>query len=972
MDRKEMMISELFKNMPAAQIFCAADLEVTGITHDSRAVRPGMLFFALNGATTDGSRFIPQAISAGAAAVVCSSACAEDVPHIQVDNAYYTLAEVANRFYGKPSEKMRVIGVTGTNGKTSVCSFLEAILTTAGKSVGVIGTIGYRYAGHEYPAPFTTPPADRWHAMLAEMAEAGVEYVIAEISSHALVQHRVGGTRVEVGLFTNLTQDHLDFHGDMESYFAAKSRLFIDYLIEGGVALVNLDDEYGRRLIEIIDDVGGLKRASYGFDEKADVSITSYSLSTSGTELRLRTPDGPIEVETSLVGRFNVSNMAAAAAVAWGGFGLNPQQIAEGLAAVEVVSGRLEKVGDGNPACFVDYAHTPDAVENVLSTLAELKGEGRLIVVLGAGGDRDRTKRPLMGDAAACNADLVIVTSDNPRTEEPAEIIRAVTEGVSRSGKELINVEGTVQDGYLVEPQRRKAIRLALRIARPEDIVVVVGKGHEDYQILGRRKIHFSDKEELQQALKLREQNWKRFNLQDVVQATSAELTHGPSSGRFRDISTDTRTLMPGDLYLALKGERFDGADFLPGAIKAGATGVIVGRGTAKKFEFDEQISIIEVDDTLKALGDLAGYRRNRFDIPVVVIAGSCGKTTVKDMLSRMISSRERTLATKGNLNNLIGAPLTLLRLEEGHGAAVIEIGMNQPGEIARLTEISRPTIGVLLNVCPAHIEFCGGIEGVTRAKGELIDNMSPDSLLVYNADDERVVALAAKFKGEKLSFGRSQSATVRLLNSHLEEGTNVIDWTIAGESYRTEMPLAGQHNAQNFLAAAAIANRLEVTTEQIGQAVEDYSGTQMRGQIVKLAGGAELIDDTYNANPASMEAALRTLTEQAGGGRTIAVLGTMLELGDEAAKLHRQVGALIAQLGISKLVVIGDFAQDYRAGALSAGMKETKIVIASDQDAAAKLIGGEAGQGDKVLVKASRGSRLDLVVEALKVEAGE
>lgn len=463
-------------------------VEVEGVAYDSRRVKPGDLFVAIRGSRDDGHRHIPEALAKGARALLLQEPPAEggQVPWATVPDTREALASIACRFFGDPSREVRLAGITGTNGKTTTAYLLEAILKEAGREVGVIGTVNYRYCGRELRADNTTPGPYELQQLLREMRSSGVTDVVMEVSSHALQQGRVKGCHFDVGVFTNLGRDHLDYHGTIEAYLEAKALLFRRFLRESCKetwAIYNREDS---RVKGVIEGIKGLRRLSYGLKE-GDVRALYWRASLEGTEVLLLTPKGEIEVSCSLVGPHNVFNIMASVATALA-MGVPLEAIAEGVAKVERVPGRMEKVW-GGPLVFVDYAHTPDALQKALEGLRSLV-KGRLIVVFGCGGERDRGKRPLMGEVASHLADLVVLTSDNPRGEDPLRIIEEIRSGL---------LPGRA---YKVILDRREAIRWALGEASPEDGVLIAGKGHETYQIIGTLRHPFDDREEALRALR--------------------------------------------------------------------------------------------------------------------------------------------------------------------------------------------------------------------------------------------------------------------------------------------------------------------------------------------------------------------------------------------------------------------------------------------------------------------------------------
>jgi UDP-N-acetylmuramoyl-L-alanyl-D-glutamate--2,6-diaminopimelate ligase len=482
----------------------APSIAVETLTADSRTVTPGAAFFALPGAKTDGARHVGEAISRGAVAIVTREpVAASGAVAIVAPEIHDVMSEAAARFHRNPSAALELVGVTGTNGKTTVTHLVESIWLAAGFRPGVIGTIRYRFGDKSWPAPFTTPQPIELQQILAEMLELGATHVVMEVSSHALALGRVRDCDWAGAAFTNLTRDHLDFHADMESYFAAKRSLFVELLPASKrpsrFAVVNLDDPYGRRLLEAIED----RVVTWGRGDDADVAPANVERSLAGLRGELRIQGRAVPFTSKLVGDAHLDNILTAAAIA-AAEGVADEVIAAGIARCEHVPGRMERVDGGAPfAVFVDYAHTPDALERALRVLRNLCS-ARLIVVFGCGGDRDRGKRPIMGEIAGRFADLAILTSDNPRSEDPFRILHEIEGGVREAGLEAIGEDRMRRGehgGFVLVEDRHRAIRLAVESARAEDVVLIAGKGHEPYQLVGAERRDFDDKVEAQKAL---------------------------------------------------------------------------------------------------------------------------------------------------------------------------------------------------------------------------------------------------------------------------------------------------------------------------------------------------------------------------------------------------------------------------------------------------------------------------------------
>jgi UDP-N-acetylmuramoyl-L-alanyl-D-glutamate--2,6-diaminopimelate ligase len=490
---RSMTLAELFAQTDAALPAQAESLAIQGIAADSRKVEDGWLFFALPGAKEDGNHYVRDAIKRGAIAVASESDAPEDLPAnvawVRIPESRKSLAVAAANFFGRPADALQLIAVTGTNGKTTTTSLIDSVLRASGAKTGLFGTIAYHTPVGEYPAPNTTPESLDLQGFFAEIRDAGGTYAVMEASSHALVMNRLWGCHFQSAVFTNLTREHMDFHKNFEDYFAAKRRLF-----EGtgagvpGNAILNADDPYSTRL------AGLAKRTiAYGVENPADISAKKFDLAFSGLNFTAHTPNGKLQIASPLVGRINVYNILAAIGAAQAA-GIANEMIEAGIRQLESVRGRFERVDMGQPfLVIVDFAHTDDALESLIKTARELNPKGRVITLFGCGGGKDRTKRPVMGEASGRLSDLTILTNDNPRQEDPLKIISDIVVGLQKS-----------TGRYLIEPDREQAIGLAFDEARAGDLVLLAGKGHEDYQILADETLSWDDRRVAQQELRKR------------------------------------------------------------------------------------------------------------------------------------------------------------------------------------------------------------------------------------------------------------------------------------------------------------------------------------------------------------------------------------------------------------------------------------------------------------------------------------
>ena len=498
---KARTVREIVAGIEAVRVDGDASVAVTDVTLDSRRVRPGALFAALPGGRQDGLAFVAEAVTRGAPAILAAVSRqpeGDGATWITAADPRAALALVARNFHGRPDDALAIVGVTGTNGKTTVAHLVFEILRDGGHPCGLIGTVGHRIADREIAADRTTPEAPDLYRMLSEMRAAGCLHAVMEISSHGLSLERVGGLSVAVAVFTNLTRDHLDFHGTLDAYAEAKRRLFSERLREDGVAVAGADDARAGMMLEAAPVRA--RRMTFGFPESCDVRIESCHADLGGTDVTLRVP-GPagsrrVSVRTPLPGRVGALNLAAAVAAA-SGLGLDTERAAIAAARFPGVPGRFERIDRGQDfAVIVDYAHTPDALENVLGIVEEMR-PARILTVFGCGGDRDRSKRAPMGEAAIRHSDVVLLTSDNPRTEDPRRILADAEAGILSNAR--------APGRYSVLPDRREAICAAIAAAQAGDVVLIAGKGHETVQILADRTIPFDDRKVAAEALSVRQ-----------------------------------------------------------------------------------------------------------------------------------------------------------------------------------------------------------------------------------------------------------------------------------------------------------------------------------------------------------------------------------------------------------------------------------------------------------------------------------
>ncbi|WP_321495531.1 UDP-N-acetylmuramoyl-L-alanyl-D-glutamate--2,6-diaminopimelate ligase [uncultured Desulfobacter sp.] len=972
-------------------------ITITDITCNSRQVVQGALFIAVDGHAADGHDYIAQAFDKGAAAVLAQripqGLPPEQVRHIILskDTRKDTAIAAAN-FFSHPSKDLVLVGVTGTNGKTSITWLLEQIYQSCGITCGVIGTINIRYPGTTLDAGVTTPDAVCLQKTMHDMKFAGVTHVIMEVSSHSLDQHRVDECEFNAAVFTNLTQDHLDYHDGLEDYFACKRTLFTGHLgpfSDGnrGKAVINIDNDYGARLAESLTLPVIRVSADRQDDNRpreAEIKAINITDDIHGLKATLDFTGVQTPMQSVLTGRFNLENILCAAGAALA-TGICPESIARGIAGLKRVPGRLEKLDtELNRHIFVDYAHTPDALESILKTLSG-RAPKRVITVFGCGGDRDRTKRGPMGVIACTYSDVAIVTSDNPRSEDPDAIVDEIIEGIRTRGFKQIDFSraSAGENGYIRITDRAKALALAVQISKPCDIIVAAGKGHETYQVTRTGTIHFDDKEHLTDACTslLTPRPW---NLTDISNAlgcspvTASGQKADMKTTVFKGIGTDSRAISSDMVFLALAGERFDGHNFIADLAQKGISALVVRQGYLDTLDSDQKSVLdktgaffFQVPDTLTALGLLARYHRMRSKARIAALTGSNGKTSTRQMAENIFSQHYDTLATQGNLNNEIGVPQTLLRLADIHEWAVVEMGMSNPGEISRLTAIARPDIALVTNTHGSHMQGLGSLDNVARAKAEIFEGLIPQGTAIAFADDPRLdILVQGAGKNPNIAqvmlFGTRSGSDVRLSQITTTDGETTFLLSMNGQTRSYTVPSPAVFMAFNAAAAAALSMAAGLDETDIAKGLEAFVPVKGRMSVKHLDNGLHLIDDTYNANPSSMAQALDVLNRLAGSNHGIAVLADMLELGEQTLLLHRQVGHLVAETVPARLLLFGTQVAQIREGAMEKGYPDAHIAMGSKQELG-DILKEETKHENWILLKGSRGMAMETLIPLLE-----
>ncbi len=876
-------LEDILRHLPAHDVRGALGHEIRGLAHHSGSVSGGQLFFALKGARDDGHLHVAEAAIRGAAAAVVEHPVDVALPQIIVPDSREALGLLAAAWHGFPSRSMTVVGVTGTNGKTTTVLLIHAILASRGQPVGLVSSVGYTMGEERLEAPHTTPEAPVLQSLLARMRDAGNRYAVVEVSSHALALHRVTGTTFAAAVYTNLSRDHLDFHRSMARYLAAKARL-IGLLAPGGVVIVNADDPWLAGLpLHAAPRV--LTYSPTG--RPADVRRTERARRGQTLQMRVRRGALELDLTTRLMADFNVANVTAAAATVLA-LGVAPEAIAEGVQRVRSVPGRFQTVDEGQPfAVAFDYAHTPDALARCLGAARRQTG-GRVLVVFGCGGDRDRGKRPLMARVVSTLADVAIQTTDNPRGEDPERIFREAETGLSGDAV------------YRRIPDRCAAVRRAVAMANPGDVVLATGKGHERVQLLGRRRVPYREEAAVRRALR------------DVGYGAAA-----------KGVRRQDRVLVVGlaragtaaGLLLAGQGARVVGTDLraredLADAQTLERAGVELHTGGHPPHLLDK-VDLLVASPGIPPENPLLTAARARglpvvdeLEIscrswagPLIAVTGTNGKTTTARLLGHLLDHAGIHSTVAGN----VGYPLASAVLDGRAGVGVVEVSSFQ----LERTPTFRPRIAVLLNVAPDHLDRHGSWTDYLAAKEKVTSRQTARDFLVYNRHDGPIRQIARRTRARCCPFG----VGVLRHGAFAHEGSMWIN--VGGITERIlpleALPLPGAHNVANTLAACLAAGLLGVDPEDMAEAIGLFELSPHRLERVADLDGVLFINDSKGTNPHAVESALRSVSRP-----TVLIAGGQFKGGDLArlVRLVRVRCRAVVLFGEAAAMLSGVFSQ--------------------------------------------------------------
>ena len=859
-----MLLKNLIKDIPKYK----RNIFISGIASNSEEVKKNYIFFAIKGKKLNGEKFIKDAIKKGASVIICSNEYKfkdKKIEIIKTKNIRHLLSEVSSKFYKlKPKN---IIAVTGTNGKTSVADIFYQILRFNKIPAATIGTLGIKYNGRVIKTNLTSPDTIKLHKYLNLLKKEKVQNVIIESSSHGLHQKRLHHINFKGAIFTNFSQDHLDYHKNMKAYLNAKLILFKEILKKKSTIISDKE----------IKQFSIIKKIS----KRKNLKLSD--ISDELKKIKNKYPEKTSE--------FKIKNIAMAIK-AIKLCGLKEKLIYKTIKKIKDVNGRLELIRKypNGVKVFVDYAHTPDAMLKTLTSL-KIYDEKKISIVFGCGGERDKKKRPLMARIANKYCKKIYITDDNPRNENPRKIRLELSQFIQKN--KLFNIGN-----------RALAIKKAILNAEPDEIILVAGKGHEEKQIYKNKILNISDKKII-----------KKINLRHKILSNKTlnilqnklilkKIIKKKNLVNFKGLSIDTRTMKKDNLFLAIKGKNNDGNRYVKEALKKGA-GCVISTSNNKKNK-----KIIKIKDTIFFLNNFAKLKREHSNAKIISITGSAGKTSLKNLIKDLLQHFGKTYSSPKSFNNHLGVPISLSNLSYEDRFGVFEVGMSKAGEIRNLTRLIKPEIGIITNIGEAHIENFKNTEGVAKAKSEIIENIKIGGTIILNRDDKFFNYLrtkAIKYKLNISTFGKHMDSDVRVLKIVNKDNKFKVFVEIKSQKINFEIR---DLNIYNVLASIALMKELKIDFLKVLKKFKNFSPIEGRGKkyiVTRYKKKFKFIDESYNANPSSVKNAIKKLSLiKKEKFKKFLILGDMLELGSKSKKFHEDLSKVINNSDIDKVFIKG------------------------------------------------------------------
>ena len=925
----------------------------SGISFNSSKCKKNNIFFAIKGNNMDGKKFIDDAIKKGAKTIISSQkfeGIKKNILYIKSSNTRKLLSEIAyNIFKNKPKN---LIAVTGTNGKSSIADFYLQILKLNKKKVASIGTLGINTGKYKKNVSNTTLDPIELSSHLEKIKKQKIENVILEASSHGLKQHRLDGLEFKTGIFTNLSHDHLDYHKNLNDYFKSKLYLFEKLLQKNSNIITDIEIPEYKNIKKV-----ALKR-KLNIDtisnENSTLKIISHKYFQGKQLNQIKYKNKIYEFQTSLVGKIQIKNILMAMLAA-AKSGLNFNQIANVIDKIKPVSGRLEKIGiiKNNATVILDYAHTPDALQTCLQNLKEQFKDKKISIVFGCGGNRDQSKRPIMGKIVSHYCDKIYLTDDNPRKENPKKIRSEIKKSIKKL--KLYEI-----------PSRLNAIQRAIENLNTGEVLVVAGKGHENIQDYGTIKNFFSDKKIILKNIKIKNKNLsKNLKLNILIEASGSNKFLLKT--KIKNASINSKEIKKNDIFFAIKGKNKNGNSFIKEAFIKGASLAVVNK-IDKSKNITKQI---KVKDTLKFLTNTSSILRENYFSKIIAITGSCGKTSLKELIGKTLKKISKVTYSPKSFNNKFGVPLSLFNLNKNDDFGIFEVGMDKKGEIDYLSKIINPDVGVITNISYAHAKNFKNIKQIALAKSEIINNIKYGGAVVLNADDQfynfhKKIALKKKIK--IYTFSIKNKKTNIKLHSVKKEGIKYKIF-INANNQKTYFYSSSnfENNIINILAALAVIIIFKDINKLSKNIFYDHQITEGRGDISKIKINKKniyLIDESYNSNPLSLNSAIKNFDKiKINNSKKHLILGDMLELGKHSKKLHSNISKLINKTSINYVNVKGKYITETYKDI----NKDKKGVILKKNSEIIDLIKNNINNNDYLMIKGSNSTGLYKITKALK-----
>ncbi|MDC0455127.1 UDP-N-acetylmuramoyl-L-alanyl-D-glutamate--2,6-diaminopimelate ligase [Candidatus Pelagibacter sp.] len=925
----------------------------SGISFDSNEIKKNNIFFAIKGNKVDGNNFISSAISNGAKIVVTEkkiNGLKNGILFIQSNNIRKLLAKISFKINNKIPNN--IIAVTGTNGKSSIADFYYQILDLNNKKVASIGTLGIKSKKYKKDLSNTTIDPIQLSKILNKLKKQNINNVIMEASSHGLSQNRLDGLLFNTGIFTNLSQDHLDYHKNMKNYLKAKLYLF-EKLIKTKGTIITDEKIPEFKKIKNIATNKNLNLFTL-LDKKNNFQFLSHQYEHESQLLEIKYKNSIHKIKLNLIGKVQFKNvlMAVIASIK---SGINIEDILNTIPKIKSVEGRFERVGriKNNSKVILDYAHTPDALKTCLRNIKEQFPGKKITLVFGCGGNRDQNKRSKMGKIADIFSDKIYLTDDNPRLEQSSKIRKEIKKGIKNQK-------------VLEFSNRAKAIAEAIKHLNTGEILLVAGKGHEKVQEIGMKKIFFSDKKIILDAIKIKNLNLSNNLKINILNELNEEKKI--SNQIFLDKARiNSKEIKKNDIFFAIKGKKNDGNKFISEAFRKKASIAIVNK-IERKINISRQI---KSKDSLKFLTKSSELYRENIKTKIIAITGSCGKTTLKELLGNSLKQISTVGISPKSYNNKYGVPLSLFNLNQKNNYGVLEIGMDKKGEIDYLSKIVKPDVSVITNINYAHVKNFKNIKQIALAKSEIINNTKINGFIVLNADDNFYTLhkkMANKRKLNILSFGiDNQNANIKLIS--IKKIANRFKATIRINNLKTYFFISNnfQSNILNILAALSVMSIFLDISKLKKNIFISFKIPNGRGDIVKIKidnKKLNLIDESYNSNPLSLKSAILNFDKiKIDKGKKYLLLGDMLELGKHSKKLHLSIAKIINNTKLDKVFVIGSSVL-FTYNSISK-KKKGRILINKSQ--IIDLIKNDLNNNDYLMVKASNATGLNKIVREIK-----